>query len=74
MKTITRNEYLQLIGLQALAAQHYAIVVQCEKAINAMIGPKEDAAVDVILGDHSLEWLLERGGITVEDSLEAAPR
>lgn len=65
--SITRNEYLQLEGLVALARRHYKVVNQCEAAINELLGAEEDdlGVGDVVYGDREIKWLLERQNLKV---------
>lgn len=67
--TITRSQYLQLVGLLTLAARHNRDLRAIEKA--ALEITKEDElghTGDAVYGDsHTADSLLERLSITVED-------
>jgi hypothetical protein len=67
--TITKNEYLQLVGLTTLAMKHEKIVRECERAMEELMGFPENSGEtsDVIYGDRDLTWLLERANVTVEE-------
>ena len=40
-KTITKNERLKLVGLMALAENHYKKVRDCEQAMAELVGSEE---------------------------------
>ena len=68
MKVITRDQYLQLLGLQTLAQKHEKIVSQCIETMNMMVGQDDvsGGASDVIYGERSLQWFLERAGFEAQ--------
>ncbi|MBW3624083.1 MAG: hypothetical protein KY468_11805 [Armatimonadetes bacterium] len=67
MKTISRNEYLQLVGLQTLAANHNRQLREIEKAAYAITG-EGDLSEDY-LGGHTSDAMYDTDNISVDDLL-----
>jgi hypothetical protein len=65
---ITKSEYLQMEGLAVLAQRHSKMVVECEEAMEDVLGlPRNSGETgDVSYGDRDIRWLLERLQIEVE--------
>lgn len=59
--TVSRAEYLQLEGLAALARRHSEFLMECEAAMDEILGlPRRSGECsDVIYGDRDIRWLLE---------------
>lgn len=70
MKTITKNQYVQLVGLLAIATKHYAMINQCEAAFTEITGEGDTAGhgMDILCGSRELDDGLRILGITVADS------
>jgi hypothetical protein len=74
MRTITRPEYLQLIGLLALAQRHNAMLNEIAEAIRAITDERDrDGApnysghsFDAVWSDYSADDLLRKLDISVE--------
>jgi hypothetical protein len=70
MKTITRGQYLQLLGLQTLAKQHWSAINDIEKA--ALEITKEDNDIghtmDMMADSRNIDDGLRILGIKVEES------
>jgi hypothetical protein len=49
VKTITREQYLQLLGLRTLATRHYASIKEIEEAARAITGDDDCGHTDDIL-------------------------
>jgi len=74
MKTISRAEYLQLLGLAALAARHDAQLREIEATAREVLGDPDDASghiSDMIYGSRSLRELPALLGIDVEGGIPA---
>lgn len=72
---ISRNEYLQLIGLQTLARQYDQKQKEIEASLLAVLGNPEkpesgSAAGDVVWGERDIDWLLEAYNVTVEPEVQ----
>lgn len=60
---LKRNEYLQLVGLLAVAQTHVRMVNDIEKAICKIVGEKPDGmghSCDAIWSNYSADTLLEK--------------
>lgn len=68
-KVLTRAEYLQLLGLQAVGTKHTRIVDKCEQAMADMLGLVKDAEFlfEIFTGDKTVDQLLEDKQIEVAD-------
>jgi len=71
MKIITRNQYLQLVGLTVLGTNHYKIVSDCVDSMTALMpetDPEDgrDRAWEIVFGDRELDEALRLIGITTE--------
>lgn len=69
MKTsITKAEQLQLVRLIALARYHDKFLTDIKESMCALLEHDDETGdvSDVIYGDRDIEWLLERGKVTVE--------
>jgi hypothetical protein len=68
--SITRTEYLQLLGLLTVAKRHTAMLRELIPAVREILGQQEDRghADDAVWGDYSIEELLEKMEVTVEPS------
>jgi hypothetical protein len=73
--TITRNEYLQLVGLLTVAKRHTAMLREIIPAVREIIGEQDDRghSEDAVWGDYSPEELLEKMEITVEPTPPNGP-
>jgi len=74
--TITKSEYLQLVGLMTLGRQHSKMLSEIEAAMDSIVGamdsivgagPDETNAGDVVYGDRDIEWYVEQSGVTLEE-------
>ncbi len=74
--TITQMEYLQLIGLLTLAAQHVEAQKQLEKAVAELIGQEGDRghAQDAVWSPYTADELLEKMEIKVVRPKKKAKR
>jgi len=70
MKTITKNQYQQLVGLRALAERCQKWRDEIEVAVREITGEPDDSyqATDFIYADQDLRAMLKRLEITVERS------
>ncbi len=71
MKTITKNQYLQLVGLMTLGRKHNEMCREIEKAACEITG--EDVAghtVDMMYGDRELDEGLKLLGVQVAESAD----
>jgi hypothetical protein len=70
MKTITQNQYQQLVGLQSLAERCQKWRDEIEAAVREITGEPDDSyhATDFIYADQGLRGMLKRLEITVERS------
>jgi len=72
-KQITKDQYLQAVGLMTLATQHRKIVEECVVALGKTLGevPSSggwyDEANDQVYSDASVEILLERLNLEVAE-------
>jgi len=68
-KKITKNQYLQLLGLQVIAERHTKALDEVEAAMYELVAldPEDCSAGDVIYGDRPIQWFLDRAGVVVEE-------
>lgn len=68
MKTITKNQYQQLVGLQALAERCQKWRDEIEGAVREITGEPDDSyqVTDFIYADQDLKDMLNRLEITIE--------
>jgi hypothetical protein len=74
MKTITKNQYYQLVGLAAISKRQYDLLDQVMEAALEITGEDRDnghTSDFVYSGDHDVKDLLERLSITVEPTSRA---
>lgn len=60
-KEITKNEYYSLIGLFALAANHYAVISECEKTAHELTGEEKDD-VGSLAGERLFDYAINNDG------------
>jgi hypothetical protein len=67
-KSITKNEYWQLVGLQTLANNYMAKVDDLENVAKEIVGELEDTGyiTDMIGGDRDIDEILKILGITID--------
>jgi hypothetical protein len=67
MKTITHNQYLQLVGLLAITTKHYAMIKQFEEAFVDITGEEDTAghSMDILCGCRDLDEGLKLLHVTV---------
>jgi hypothetical protein len=71
-RVITQDMHLRLVGLLSLIEQHYHQIMDCQRAIAALLGAESASHIDdAIWGDESFDagWLLNKLGITVDTTL-----
>lgn len=73
-KTITQNQYLQLVGLLAITTRHYAMIKQCEEAFVEIVGEEDTAghSMDILCGGRELDDGLRLLHVTVEKAPQSA--
>jgi hypothetical protein len=69
-KTVTKSEYLQLVGLLTLAKKHNEWLEDLRVAALAITQEADEHGHtgDAVYGDYSADMLLDRLNITVEDT------
>lgn len=69
MKTITKNQHYQLVGLATLAMRLQKQRDEIELAVREITGEPDDSyhATDFVFGDGDLKDMLKRLDISVED-------
>lgn len=69
-KTITKSEYLQLIGLLKVAEGYNAMLRSVAEAVRLITGEEDDLghSSDAVYSDSSADELLKKLGITVEET------
>jgi hypothetical protein len=75
VKTITRNEYLKMVGLLGLAGHHNRALRDIVKALREITGEEEEVGGhtdDAVWGDEDAEYLLTRLQIEVEGGIPFA--
>lgn len=66
MKTITQNQYLQLVGLIAICQKYWSMCSAAQKAAAEITGTDEHGHIsDVLFGDRPLDEGLKLMGIEV---------
>ena len=73
-KTITKQQYLQLLGLQALGTKHASLMQECETEMASIIGSRDngmDGASETLYADRSIDWYLEANNVKVEEEAHA---
>ncbi len=74
-RVITRSDYLQLIGLFALARDHLAALREIERVACAITGDEPGAGThttDAVWGEEDLAHLLDVLGIEVVEAVASA--
>jgi len=66
--TITREQYLQLVGLQAIGTMWAKRAEECATLMDHIAGTDERGS-DVVFGDKDLDWFLTGAHITFESAL-----
>lgn len=67
-KTVTREEYLQIVGLLKLAEHHNATLKSIANAVDDLLGSKrgDGHGCDATYCDYTADHLLELMEVTVE--------
>lgn len=75
MRTISRSQYQQLLGLLALVQQHNQALNEIKQALISLLGPEEDTdwIGEAVYGEADEQRLLQRLSITVEPPGEQVP-
>ena len=65
---MTNNQYMQLLGLQALARMHNKAMEEISNAVQELTGEKDAFGYsnDFVYNDESVAWLLNGLKIKVE--------
>lgn len=76
-KTITRDDYLRLVGLLTLARDHNRVLRDIEHSVAGLVGAEDDSsggssyyghASDAVYSDYTADEMLGRLEITVEEA------
>lgn len=69
-ETITKEEYMQVLGLMLVARNAYKVIKECEKSYGNLVDMTEDPGSfghfsDEIFGDGDADKALKNEGITI---------